>query len=344
MKKKNRNILLLTLLPVLCISGVYMNYVVGRNDGELKGKSSIRQYTHLPVKKISFKYKGSQVGIWQEFNERLYILDQVSQQFYVLDREGQILDTLGTKGVAPWDNQQIRRFQVTDEGIYASDNSLMTVKLTGHNGVNTFYRKRQEPFWDAVHLTGNDFLFLNDESELFGFYKWSMDNERNESLIRIDELLGIRGKQNLHVAYEGDMVQGNDFHFYVCARAGKFFVFDQMGEFKGVHPTLDQTEAPEIIERKLNNMTIYERQPDEIINYSAATDGRNLFILSTIAFEPTDEMSVDVYAPDGKYQYSFKLPGHHDSFPMNITMGKNLLWVLYEDMYIIGYELHHISL
>ena len=335
---KIRTITLFTLLPATLLAGLYLHHT-GKTGHDVPTESGTRDYSVLLKKVNGFQYPGSMSDCWQYYQGRLYIGDQEDQLIYVLDRSGNILDTLGEAGSAPWQNQQLRRFRVSTEGIYSVDNSLMTVKLIDSNDEAIFYSKLPRPFWDGVHLSGSRFLMVNDEPENFGFVTWDAKASEYRSLIRFDSLMNLGYVPDIHIAYEGEMVQGQGVSFYVCARAGRFFSFDSRGDLISVNETVDRTPAPKIIERKLNNMVIFERQPDEMINYSAATDDEFVYILSTIAFVPSEEMTIDAYKPDGTYVFSMYVPNHQDNYPVSIIAGQNSIWVMYEDLYIRQFEM-----
>ncbi len=332
----------LTIVPVLILAMIYIAFKSPEVPGWAnKGNfPDSRQYRYLLKKGGSFKYPGSMIGPWQHFGDNLYVHDQVDQVTYKLSSEGLFLDTLGRKGTAPWQNQQVTQMHVTHSGICYLDNGLMTAKELNHTGIPLFYKKNAELFWDGVHLQDKSWLILNDESRSFGFYLWNSENGNVGPLQRLDSLYDTRTKENLHIAFEGEMVQGRDYHFYVCSRAGLFLVFNADGEFHMQGHTIDLTEPPKIVERSYNNLTMFERQPDEMVNYSATSDGTNLYILSTVAFEQTDRLSIDQYDPEGRYLGSMHVPNHRDSFPVSITFGTDSsIWVLYEDLYIVRYEL-----
>ncbi|MEJ2003780.1 MAG: hypothetical protein P8X57_02190, partial [Cyclobacteriaceae bacterium] len=155
---------------------------------------------------------------------------------------------------------------------------------------------------------------------------------------------GLKPAKNQHIAFEGEMVQGEEFHYYVCSRAGLYISFSFGGDIIGVFHTLDATEPPEIIEREYNNLTMFERQPDEIVNYDAASDGKDLFILSTVAFETSDRMRIDRYDSRGTYKGSMQVPNHRGNLPVSIAVSAhNGIWVLYEDLYVIRYDLYEVQ-
>ncbi len=323
---------MLLLLLMFCM---HQKDVVNTEASE----SSIRKIGAYLKKGTTFIYPGGNVDGWQEFENRIYILDQVAQQFYVFDFKGNLVDTLGVKGLAPWENQQIRRFRVSVNGIFALDNSHMSVKGISGNDEVLFYDKLSEPFWDGVYLYDEKFLLVNDESEAYGFYTWDARTNKQVKTIRFDSMPEIAPQKNLNIAFEGEMVQGDTRHFYVCNRAGMYLVISANGLVEKVGQTIDGTPPPKIVERRMNNMVVFERQPDEFVNYSATTDNEFLYILSTVAYEKTNNLSIDVYHADDGYRYSFEVPNHLDSYPVNIMKGEDQLWILYEDLYVISYEI-----
>ncbi|MCA6074156.1 hypothetical protein [Fulvivirga sedimenti] len=335
---KNRIFVLLTVVPLLLllfIFGMHQKTLETPKNSD-HGTRNMKAYLK---KKDTFVYPGSSVDGWQEFDGRLFILDQAAQQFFIINYHGQMLDTLGVKGEAPWEHQQVRRFSVGPRGVFTVDNSLMSVKQTDMDNEPVFYDKLNEPFWDGVFLKDQKFLLLNDESEAFGFYTWDSRLNERSATTRFDSLPGIDPSKNLNIAYEGEMVQGRDRHFYVCNRAGMYLVISSDGRIDHVGKTIDETPAPRIVERRMNNMVVFERQPDEYVNYSATTDDEHLYILSTVAFQETNNLSIDVYDSEEGYRYSMEVPNHHNNYPISILKGKNLFWVLYEDLYISSFEI-----
>jgi hypothetical protein len=333
----------LTIIPLLILAMMYVGFKSPEafmKENQPEKTFGKRHYAFLMKESESFQYPGSMIGPWQEFGGNLYVHDQVDQVTYKLSSMGSFLDTLGRKGSAPWQNQQVCQMHVTHAGLYYLDNGLMTAKELSHSGVPILYKKHDELFWDGFHLEDQRYLMLNDESMSFGFYLWNSKNGNKGALMRLDSLYETDINDNLHIAFEGEMVQGNSFHYYVCSRAGLFFSFKSNGTFHAKAETLDQTKPPEVVERTYNNLTMFERQPDEIVNYAATSDGKNLLVLSTIAFEETDKLSIDKYDPEGRYLGSMLVPNHRDNFPVSIITGsEGRIWVLYEDLYIIRYDL-----
>ena len=335
---KNRIFVLLTVVPLLLL--LFMFGMHQKNiESPINSDHGTRKMKAYLKKQNTFVYPGSNVDGWQESDGKLYALDQGAQQFFVFSSNGEIQDTLGVKGEAPWEHQQVRRFSITPGGIFTIDNSLMSVKQTDMNNELVFYDKLSEPFWDGVFLDDRKFLLLNDESEDFGFYTWDSGINKKGRTIRFDSLPGVSPEKNLNIAYEGEMVQGRERHFYVCNRAGLYLVISSDGRVERVGKTIDETPAPRIVERRMNNMVVFERQPDEFVNYSATTDDQYLYILSTVAFHETNNLSVDVYDYKDGYTYSMEVPNHHDNYPVSIMKGETLLWVLYEDLYISSFEI-----
>ena len=107
----------------------------------------------------------------------------------------------------------------------------------------------------------------------------------------------------------------------------------------GVFETVDRTEPPDIIERGAANLVIFEREPDEIINYAGTEYNGELYVLSQVAFMPTSNLRVDVYDGTGSYRTSIEVPNLGDNLPINILRSPTHLFVCYEDLTIVGYEL-----
>jgi hypothetical protein len=126
----------------------------------------------------------------------------------------------------------------------------------------------------------------------------------------------------------------------MCARTGKFFVFDRHGEYRYTGSTIDNTPPPSVEARKSGNITYFVRNPDININYSGTVDNQFLYILSLISWEQTSTLTIDAYhLNDGAYAYSMSVPNAGNDLPVEVLRGGNNLFVLYEGQQIIRYEM-----
>lgn len=303
------------------------------------GGSTPRNFHGDLFRKAEFKYEGSTIQSWQEIDNNLLILDQISQKWHLLDQAGQEIETFGETGSAPWQNQEVRNFRLRGDTIYSVDTRSMAVRRQKWGAETASYRKLQEVVWDGIHLKGNEFLLLNDESESFGFFPFDIKSGLKGRLQLIGDSLDRHVMKNQNIAFEGEFVQSERYNYYICSRMGAFLVIDQQGKIISTKQTIDETSVPDIVERRAGNLVVFERQPDEIVNYSATADSKHLYILSQVAFRQGDQLKLDVYSAPGMYLKSYELPNRGDNMPMKILKGQHVLYVIYEDQYIVIYEL-----
>jgi hypothetical protein len=330
-------IVILTIGIGLAVLGGVLLYTPPSETESLN--SSIRKFKLKLVENNRFRYGGSTIQAWQEVDGKLVILDQSSQQWSVLNQEGDVIRTIGEHGSAPWQNQEIKNFRILGDTLFSVDTRAMMVRKHKLGASQPAYKKLQEVIWDGVYLAGGKFLLLNDESTDFGFFTYDMKTGTTSAIQTLADFLGYRDKENQNIVFEGEFVQGSHYSYYICSRKGAFVVFDINGSIIHVKSTIDDSPAPKIVEKEAGNLVIFEREPDEIVNYSATADNEKLFILSQVAFQQTENLRLDIYSRTGEYMYSAEMPNRGDNYPLKILKGQTNLYVIYEDQMIVKYDL-----
>ena len=204
-------------------------YILHSKPQEKLGQSTPRSFQYHLKPEFEFAFPGSTIESWQWYENSLIILDRHSQVWYRVNPNGRLLDTLGTAGLAPYENQQVKNFAFNHGIIHSVDIGARVIKSESiQDGIKS-YRKVQEAIWDGIPLADDAFLLLNDASEEFGFYTLSLDETRPGELHHITKVFDHTSRPNSNVAYEGFFVRGDSLHYYVCSRSGGVIQFDGHG-------------------------------------------------------------------------------------------------------------------
>ncbi len=340
-------ILIPVFIAVGCIAFLYINGEgpeFTKIESTKSGLSAERKERRFQksLREISrFQYSGSAVQEWTIFNDKLYILDAQTQKINVFTPDGTPKEVLGKPGDAPWENRQTMHLWADNEGYATVDNAHMAVKKYSLKDDLLYYDKLKEPIWDGVYMGRQRFFLIDDVPDNPAFFTHNAASGTQGDRIPLVSLLDdIPEGKYLNVMYEGQLLRGGDKILYMCARTGKFFVFDIYGEYQYTGHTLDNTSPPRVTARKSGNITYFVREPDLNINYSGTSDGTYLYILSLISWEPTSNLSIDAYLlSDGTYSHSLSVPNAGKDLPIEILAGENELFVLYEGLQIIRYAM-----
>lgn len=288
-----------------------------------------------------FVYPGAAVREWAWYSDELYILDGQTQRLQVIDSTGRVVREQGHAGEAPWENRQTQHLWVDDEGYATIDNAHMVVKKYSSGDALMYYGKVKTPIWDGVYMGNRQFFLLDDEARDPSFFTVNAVTGTTGPRIPLVSLLkDVPESDYLNVVYEGQVLRGGQKILYMCARTGKFFVFDADGEYLYTGTTIDDTPPPVVTARSSGNVTYYVREPDLNTNYSGTADEDYLYILSLIAWKNTSTLSVDAYDLNtGQYTWSMSVPNAGEDLPVEILKGGKDLFVLYEGNQVIRYAM-----
>lgn len=363
MKKKVIIICLISFVTIITliyfsvdtsIDNKIMEFKISKKEKIHSKKEIIKKriFNKNKLKKVSvYQHNYGNIFKWVYRNGEIYTLDDVTQTINIIDIiTWDLKKVIGGKGGAPWENESISNFEISDDGKYVliADNQKMSVnkrKILSKN--NELYFKNENTFWDASYLGENNFIFLTDQNNgIGGDFKFSTINILNKKeIFSVDfrEELKIDSETNhLNIAYEGFFIKNNNNDvIYLCSKAGLFIKFDKKGKIDYVSKTIDSSPPPKVTTKKYGNATIYVKNPDVSINYSASLDSNHLYILSLVRFKKSKNLVVDLYEiKNGNYIKSFEIPNFEKQLPVEILkIDKKQFLVLYEDMKIIKYEI-----
>lgn len=303
------------------------------------------------VKKLNeFSYDEGRVFRWVNRDGKMQVIDDNSQRIVQLDPNTGIVEKVfGQKGGAPWENEGLVFYDVlmdADTFIVADNVKMAVSKRTFNNDKNIDYYKLEGGFWDASMLNYPSFIFLiekGNENGDFEFVTKSLFS--GDELNRVDFRRTLEIPQNekfLNIAYEGMFLRNQlGKVVYLCSKAGLFLIFDEKGNVDKVSQTIDQSPPPKVEMKKIGNVSLYVKEPDISINYSATIDDEFLYVLSLIRFKKANNLVMDQYSLEsGEYTGSIEIPNYGKQLPSEILMKSNKeLSVLYEDMMIVNYEL-----
>ena len=312
-------------------------------------KHEVKRNFSPPLKVVKkFLLEAGNVYKWIAREQYIYIQDPYTQQILKLDSSGNLIDVYGSKGGAPWEHEGIMSFEILNDDLYTADNSKMTIKRGALGDKNLqYHHKIRETFWDAALLRDDRFVvFLeeqNDQVGDFSFRVYDAVNNQFGNSTSFRELLKLdKAIQYLNIAYGGHFIRSETGHLlYVCSRTGLFLSFDETGNVTYVKETIDRSPPPKVSVKKSGKFTMFIREPDLNINYSATAGPETLYILSLVRFQKAKNLVVDQYKiENGEYSGSIEIPNDDDSLPGEILItSEGKLWVLYENMNIIIYKL-----
>ncbi len=306
--------------------------------------------TFKPAMKIvnEFPFEEGAVYKWISRQGKIYVQDPYTQQILELDDSGKFIKAYGSKGGAPWEHEGIMSFEVSNGNLYTADNSKMVIKrgVLGDKNLD-YHQKIKETFWDAALLRDDvHIVLMEDQNDHVGDFSFRIYNARENQfsgktsfreLLKLDE-----SAQYLNIAYGGHFIRSESGHLlFVCSKAGKFLSFDENGKVEYVNETIDNSPPPKVTMKKTGKFTMYVKEPDLNINYSATADETTLYILSCIRFIKAKNLVVDQYRiSDGEYIGSVEIPNNEETLPHDILITpEGKLWVLYESMNVVIYQL-----
>jgi hypothetical protein len=280
---------------------------------------------------------------WRVIDNRLWVVGSTDQSLYAIDDNGKVLKKWGQLGDAPWENREISSFDIKNEKFYIVDRDKSEFKIIENEKDLVLYEKPQLPFWSGTFLTENLITSVSENGKTFEFLTMDLESGKTTK-IDIPSLLGYdEAYPNMNIAYEGYFVSnGQGYCAYVCLKTGTFFIIESSDKKARPYNTIDKTDPPKISVRKMGAINFFIREPDHNVNYSACIDKNNLYIISTILFERSENLALDIYnLKNGSYVGSAQIPKFNDQYPVDITksIDGNDLYVLYENQDIKKYTM-----
>lgn len=302
----------------------------------------VREYAKSLEESHRFTYENGSVYKWTHHNNQIWAIDDISNQVIQMSAEGEVLNTYGQLGDAPWEGRSLTQLDVDDEGFYTADNTLMILKKMNFDDEMEYYHKEKRGIWDGIRLKEDKFLVVYTDGE-FQFETIDVVSGEHSHLINFTDAIGLnRDMEYADVAFEGYTVKGsNDRVYYICSKAGVFLAFNGDGSLAYHNTTIDGKAPPVVSTRVMDEYTFFIKEPDYSSNYAACADDNYLYILSLIAFEKREELSIDIYdQATGRYSHSMSVPNLSDGqMPTRIMVVDDLLYALYEEQEVVAYHI-----
>lgn len=302
----------------------------------------VRKYSRSLQESHRFTYENGSVYKWTHHDNRIYLIDDISNQVIEMSSEGEILNKYGQLGDAPWEGRSLNQLDVDDQGIYTLDNTLMILKRMNFDDEMDYYHKEKRGLWDGIRLNDDKFLVVYSDGQ-FQFETIDAVTGAHSHLLNFTDAIGLsREMEYTDVAFEGYTVKGSaDRVYYLCSKAGVFLAFNGDGSLAYHNTTIDGKAPPAVSTRVMDEYTFFIKEPDYSSNYAACADENYLYILSLIAFEEREELSIDIYdQATGRYSHSMSVPNLADGqMPTRILVVDDLLYVLYEEQEVVAYHI-----
>jgi hypothetical protein len=260
------------------------------------------------------------------YKGRLFLYNTSDMQIVETDTLGGIIRHYGKKGDSQEEFELITGWDVDEHGVYIMDGRKLAITEID-SGDKVTLRRPVKVLFNRAHRVGNKKYIvkytdsLNIHRQVFQLLDLSSDIEKilDYSLQRFSN----------DIEWDGFFIkaQGGE-SYYLCHWMGLFFCIDSNAAFVYKRETVDRTPPPEIYTGG-GGMSI---DPDaKLVNISASTDQKNLYILSR-AYTSTDDSTagvVDVYdRKTGDYAYSFTIPPYEGKRPRAMARSDDGLYVV----------------
>ncbi|MBM4167800.1 MAG: hypothetical protein FJ215_01380 [Ignavibacteria bacterium] len=254
------------------------------------------------------------------YDQRFFVLNRSDQQIVELDTMGNVVARWGKRGGAPAEFQHIIGWDVDRQGVYVLDvRRLAITELTFEGSVVAYYPVRSS-FVRGHRLAAKHYVLK----------AMSKDSPRRQAFLLIDISTDSTTVMKSpfpevpnDIAFDGVFVKNNvGRNFYVSHWASFFFSFDATGKQLYTAETIDRTPPPTILEQS-GAMGMDPKAT--LVNISMSANERHLYILSRARSRAQeDKGAVDLYdVRNGKYEYSFLIPGFKGEYPRIIAVGEN---------------------
>lgn len=361
MKKRLLPLAFLAILAIVATSYIYQSGTPGASsDSPTSSKeyiysfvkatdaqygnpqTKVRKYAKSLQESHRFLYENGSIYKWTHHDGRIWAIDDVSNKVVEMTAEGDVLNQYGQLGDAPWEGRSLNQLDVDEDGIYTLDNTLMILKRMNFEDELAYYHKEKRGLWDGIRLNQDKFLVVYSDGE-FQFETVDAVTGDHSNLINFTDAIGLSKEiEYTDVAFEGYTIKGSDDRvYYVCSKAGVFLAFNGDGTLAYHNTTIDGKAPPVVSTRVMDEYTFFIKEPDYSSNYSACADENYLYILSLIAFEKREELSIDLYdQATGRYHHSISVPNLEDGqMPTRILIVDDLLYVLYEEQEVVAYHI-----
>ena len=345
MRKKN----LLFLLILIVLIGVFLLFFIQTKNSE-NSKSSTgtiknRIYTDKNLKIINaIKFKDVPYRLLPSEDSVLVMID-TSVLFFSLDLKKQI------KVILPSETNNGNYYLYKSKNILAGLNVISKLVYVQKNGI------LKSNIYSGFYLNGifcNDrFYFLKlvpqKKIGLLYFESWDYEKDLRKDALCLNSFLKdelVNYNECFESVLEGNFFRIDDEQFGFYFYRGGYFLIETKDSFKLMKTIVDY---PFIRFHEKNgelpgglNAVQCEPEKDIFVQYSACSDGNNIYILSNIIGENKKERCIDVYnVVNGNYVESFSVPNYKKSLPTEILIVHKYLIVVYDDGSLVSYFLNN---
>ena len=299
-------------------------------------KVNLRTTLDLPTDDGIFRIYGNE--------EKILAIDY-HQEVNEIAENGDIARDLIIAGGAPFENGQISSVKKSKDYYALVDIEKNVIKIQNSDNDIKQYRKLATPIYNGIYVKDNKFLLLTDNTKDSAIELYSIKDGQVLSSLKIIDLLELEESNYPEIISEGIFTYNtNGDTFYVPGRMGKYLVFDSFGKFKSIGKTLDATDAPTVYSKKIGNTnaTMFVREPDYFVNYSATADNNYLYILSLHGNKNDHNYrTIDAYDfKSNRYSHSLAIPYFNEQRPVEIaSISGNVIVVLYENQELAFFEI-----
>jgi|GEM_PF-5775039 len=272
-----------------------------------------------------------------------------ASKIYFLNDSLDVSSSWGAKGKEPGENENILSYQCSGNDLYLYDFEQKALKKyglqkSGYGLESYFDLKQQYAVYDACHLSGNKYLYLNPSDSAKGFDFIVMDSGR--TLNRLPVLPAANLNSSIaypQMVYDGDFVSSDDSRYtaYYCRFAGVFFWFDKQDLSRfSTASTIDHTPPPVAHNVEIAPKTFkLEVRPNIEFFTSAAIQGNGLYLLNAINLK--HEFILDVYdlSQQGRYDHSIYVPSSSNVHPLSIVVRDAWCYILYSNQSIARFSI-----
>jgi len=234
----------------------------------------------------------------------------------------------------------IAYFDIDKKTLYLKANNFFAKTLSGLPG-NALFQNGKFLYSEILKDSVSDQAVIEE---------WDPFSHKKETKINVNEL--VKNKINGYTECLSSTLEGNFFKadnktwgylFYV----GGFFLIKRNDQVLLI-PTIDKTpfRKYELREVKMGNLTAYVCKSDNesMINYAAASDGKDLYILSgKILLRPGEQLyaPIDVYdLKNFEYKYTFQAPmPNKNNYTYLMTIANDYLYLFFKDGQLIRYKI-----
>lgn len=263
------------------------------------------------------------------YKGRLLLYNTTDMQLVETDTLGLVISRYGTKGDNLGEFRLITGWDVDDFGVYITDERKSAITEIDSKNSVVMHKQLSVPFSRANRVGTKKYLLRCIDTLDLRREPFTLVNISNDSMRVMDYPFP---KVPFDLALDGFLMRSDEGEsYYLCHWAGWFFYIDSNAALIYKRETIDRTPPPTIQE---GSGHLSMDADAKLVNISASTDQKNLYILSR-AYTSTDDSTagvVDVYdRKAGEYVFSLNIPPFEGKRPRAIAYSNSGLYVVQSD-------------